>query len=296
MARRNLDLVTEIAAPPLPPGRSIDLPKRGRTFARIASGPPGAPTVLLLHGWGATADLNWFPSYGPLARRFNIVAIDHRGHGRGIRSRRPFSLGDCADDAAVLLQELGVARVIPVGYSMGGPVAQVFWKRHREMVDGLVLCATSRNFGNSLPERAMFTSLLGLSGVARLTPGAVRKEVAGRIFGRALEQSPIGAWVAEELRRNDPSMVLQAGFAIGNFSSKEWIGGVDVPTSVVVTTNDSVVAPERQLRLAAAIPNAEIFRVAGDHGVCVTNPRLFVPALLDATSRVAERARSARVG
>ena len=280
-------------APPLPPGRTIDLPGRGKTFARIAEGPPGAPTLLLLHGWTANADLNWFRCFAPLSRRFHVVALDHRGHGRGIRTHRPFSLSDCADDAAALVRELGIASVIAVGYSMGGPIAQLLWKRHPELVDGLVLCATSRNFGRSVPERAMFTGLLGLSGVAKLTPGSVRRQVAGRIFGSRFEQSPLGAWLADELKRNDPSTVLQAGWSIGRFSSAAWIGGVDVPTSVLITTRDNVVSPRRQLRLAESIPGAEVIRIAGDHGVCVMDPGRFVPALLDGCNRVARRARIA---
>lgn len=280
-------------APPLPPGRAVDLPGRGRTFVRIAQGPPGAPTLLLLHGWTASADLNWFRCYGPLSRHFNVVALDHRGHGRGIRSRRPFSLSACADDAAALVEELGIERVIAVGYSMGGPIAQLLWKRHPELVEGLVMCATSRNFGRSLPERAMFTGLLGLSGVAKLTPGTVRRQVAGRIFGSRLEQSPIGAWIIEELKRNDPGTVLQAGWSIGRFSSADWIGNVDVPAACVITTQDNVVSPRRQMRLAESIPSADVIRIAGDHGVCVMDPGRFVPALLDASRRVSRRARSA---
>ncbi|MDQ3107456.1 MAG: alpha/beta hydrolase [Actinomycetota bacterium] len=281
-----------VAAPPLPPGRAVDLPGRGRTFARIADGPPGAPTLLLLHGWTANADLNWFRCYSHLSRRFNVVAIDHRGHGRGIRTRRPFSLSDCADDAAALARELGHERVIAVGYSMGGPIAQLLWKRHRDLVEGLVLCATSRNFGRSTPERLMFTGMLGLSGVARLTPAALRRRVTGRIFGSRWEQSPIAAWVAAELQRNDPATVLQAGYSIGRFSSADWIGEVDVPTAVLVTLHDQVVATRRQLRLAESIPGAEVIRIAGDHGVCVTDPGRFVPSLVDGATRVSRRARS----
>jgi 3-oxoadipate enol-lactonase len=217
-------------------------------------------------------------------------------HGRGIRSRRPFSLSDCADDAAALVRELGYDRVIAVGYSMGGPIAQLVWKRHRDLVEGLVLCATSRNFGRSAPERVMFTGMLGLSGVAKLTPAALRKRVAGRIFGSRWEQSPLGAWIAQELQRNDPATVLQAGYSIGRFSSADWIGDVDVPTSVLVTTYDQVVATRRQLRLAESIPGAEVIRVAGDHGVCVTDPGRFVPALLDGCTRVARKAAATRVG
>src|SRR5438105_10735 len=103
----------------LPPGRTIALPGRGSTFVREVAGPPGAPALLLLHGLTANADLNWFACFEPLGREFRVVALDQRGHGGGIRTRR-FRLEDCADDAAALADVLGIPRFIPVGYSMGG--------------------------------------------------------------------------------------------------------------------------------------------------------------------------------
>src|SRR5512144_2530000 len=89
--------------PWLPPGRHVELTGRGTTFVRELAGPPGAPTLVLLHGWTATADLNWFTCFAELGRRFRVLSMDHRGHGRGIRSRRVFRLEDCADDVAALL-------------------------------------------------------------------------------------------------------------------------------------------------------------------------------------------------
>ena len=53
-----------------------------------------------------------------------------------------FRLEDCADDVVALADELGVRSFIPVGYSMGGPIAQLVWKRHPSRVEGMVLCAT----------------------------------------------------------------------------------------------------------------------------------------------------------
>ena len=75
-----------------------------------------------------------------------MVAPDLRGHGRGIRSRRPFRLEDCADDLAALVEQLGCGPVVVVGYSMGGLVAQLLWRRHPDLVAGLVLCSTARVF------------------------------------------------------------------------------------------------------------------------------------------------------
>ena len=69
---------------------------------------------MLLHGWIATADLNFFTCYEPLGRHFRVIAPDQRGHGRGIRSNKPFTLASCADDAAALADHLGISTFIPV--------------------------------------------------------------------------------------------------------------------------------------------------------------------------------------
>ncbi len=286
------DARPQVADPPgVPVGRAIELPGRGTTFVREAAGPAGARTLLLLHGWTATGGLNWFPSFAPLAETFNVVAIDHRGHGRGIRSRRRFRLEDCADDAVALADELGIDTFIPVGYSMGGPIAQLTWHRHADRVDGLVLCATSRNFRGQPIERALFGAMTGLSVAARVTPASWHRSVSGRMLTRRLDPaSALGEWARSEMLRNDPRVLIEAGHALGRFTSRDWISGVDVPTAVVVTERDSVVPPHRQHKLAASIAGATMNPVQGDHGVCALDPERFVPALLEACTSVATRA------
>jgi 3-oxoadipate enol-lactonase len=270
----------------LPAGRPVDLPGRGETWVHEAPGPDGAPTLLLLHGWTVTGGLNWFPSFPTLARWFRVVALDHRGHGRGIRADRRFHLEDCADDVAALADVLGIDRFVPVGYSMGGPIAQLVWKRHHDRIDGLVLCATSRNFRGTPMERAMFSAFGGLSIAARVTPIPWRQEINARLALRRYDSSDLGHWARDEVARNDPRALIEAGHALGRYSSHDWIGEVDVPTAVIVTQNDPVVPPARQRRLAESIPGAVTYPVAGDHAVCVMRPDLFVPALAQACRRV----------
>ena len=127
----------------------------------------GAPTVVLLHGWTATADLNWFACFAPLAEHFRVIALDHRGHGRGIRAGARSVSTDCADDVAALADVLGIERFIAVGYSMGGPIAQLLWQRHPELVAGLVLCATSSTFSGTARERLLFSVAAGRFGDGR---------------------------------------------------------------------------------------------------------------------------------
>ena len=121
--------------PWLPAGRVIRIDGRGELFVRVHEHPDRtAPTVLLLHGWTASSDLQFFTAYEALAERYSFVGIDHRGHGRGLRSPTPFRLEDAADDAAAVIRELGVAPVVAVGYSMGGPISLHLARRHRELV------------------------------------------------------------------------------------------------------------------------------------------------------------------
>jgi 3-oxoadipate enol-lactonase len=275
--------------PSLPPGRRIDLPGRGRTWIREVDGPPGAPTVLLLHGWTANADLNWFSCFDALGAHFNVVAMDLRGHGRGVRSWRQFRMRDAADDAAAVIDALGLERVIAVGYSMGGAVTQLLWRRHPAKVSGIVLCATSSVFAKSDTERRAFTAMGAMSLASRVTPSVARRMVAAWILDRRTDNAA-AEWVRGELQRNDWSAVLAAGAAIGRFDSREWLGEVDVPAAVVMTRYDRVVSPRRQLAMANAIPGATRYEVDGDHGVVAMNPRRFVPVLVSAARDVASRA------
>ena len=276
--------------PDLPPGAAMLLPGRGTTFVRTMSGPVGAPTVVLLHGWTATADLNWFTCYEALAEHFRVVALDHRGHGRGIRSRKAFRLEDCADDAVAVCDVLGIEQFIPVGYSMGGPIAQLMWQRHRQRTAGLVLCATSAYFSTSREERLSFLGISGLAAVARLTPLQTRTWLTEQFYlqRKADQWEP---WAVNQASTHDWRAVLEAGRAIGNFSSRDWISDIDVPTSTLITMRDRVVPVRRQVRLFEAIPDAEAFRVDGDHDSCVANAKQFVPTLLRACRSVVERSR-----
>jgi 3-oxoadipate enol-lactonase len=282
-----------VATPPvvLPPGREVDLGSRGVTFIREIAGPKDAPTLFLLHGWLATADLNWFGCYESLGRHFRVVAIDHRGHGRGIKTRQRFRLADCADDVAAVCSALALPPIIPVGYSMGGPIAQLVWQRHPEIAAGLVLCATSRDFAGKPGERAAVAALAGATAVARAMPERFRLAVRQRVTGSRFDgDTPQGLWARSEFDRSDGRLLLEAGHSIGRFSSRDWIGGVDVPTAVVLTELDGLVPPHRQRKLADAISGARIFPVPGDHVVCSMHPEVFAPVLVRACRDVAARA------
>jgi 3-oxoadipate enol-lactonase len=244
--------------------------------------------MVLLHGWTATSDINWFTCYRPLSKHFRVIAFDHRGHGTGLRSRQAFRLEDCADDAVAVADALGIESFVPVGYSMGGIVAQLVWQRHRDRLDGLVLCATAPYFAGRRPERLSFVGLTGLATIARFTPSQARDWITDQVYLQRKSET-WGPWAAEQVGRHDWRMILEAGRAIGAFSSSDWIHEVDVPTSVVITTADSVVPVRRQVKLWRWIPGADVFRVHGAHDAVVAQADQFAPQLIRATQSVLHR-------
>ena len=273
----------------MPPGRQIELPGRGTTFFREVAGPAGAPVLVLLHGWTATADLNWFMCYEELGRHFRVIAIDHRGHGRGIRSSRPFKLSACADDAAALADQLGINTFIPVGYSMGGTVAQLMWKRHEHRVRGLVLAATAGHFATTRQERLAFTALAGVGALARVAPQSVRESISDRLYlsRKTMTWEP---WAAQQVASHEWRQILEAGAALGRYDSREWLPTVDVPTSVIITENDRVVSPRRQQVLGDLIPGAFVQTIEADHDAVYAQADRFVPLLVNACLDVHRRA------
>jgi pimeloyl-ACP methyl ester carboxylesterase len=266
----------------------VELPGRGVTRVWECVGPPGAGIVVLIHGVTFTAELNWGKAFVPLSRHFRVVAMDLRGHGDGISVGPRFRLEDCADDIAALAGVLGIGRFIAVGYSMGGMVAQLLHRRHPSLLAGLVLCATARNVLGSPVEKLVFLALPAAAAAIRWNP--FLQPMSAELLGTALIgpiDDPAAARQARaQLRRTTLGSAISAVQAACEFTSHSWIGGVDVPTAVVVTARDRIVPVSRQLRLARAVPGASVHEVDADHAAPLTRPQLFNQALLQACCSV----------
>lgn len=252
--------------PPLPPGRVVSLPGRGEVFVRDSGARPGrAPAVLLLHGWTASADLNFFTAYSRLAQAYRVIALDQRGHGRGMRPAGAFRLEDCADDAAALLEQLGTGPVVAVGYSMGGPVALLLARRHPGLVRGLVMQATALEFRGDVRGQAVWRLLPVLGLGMRLGADAELVEWALR---RAAAQAPgldaYRPWLTGEFRRGAVRDLAAAGRALSRFDARQWAGRLGLPAVALITTRDRLVRPARQREMARAL-GAEVLEVAADH-------------------------------
>jgi 3-oxoadipate enol-lactonase len=272
----------------LPPPTTLSLPGRGEFFLRDTGG--DGPTVMLLHGWMVSADVNWWGAYDDLrAAGYRVLAIDHRGHGRGLRQFEPFRLTDCAADAAAAMRALGAAPGIVVGYSMGGAIAQLVARDHPDVVSGLIVSATAQHWQD--PETRRYWRLMGALGLMlSLAPQRTWRWGFRRV---GLPENDKTAWLLSELTRGSARDIAEAGREMERFDSRPWLGAVDVPAAMVITTRDELISQRKQRELAAAL-RAEVFEVPLTHNDLPFRREVYNPALLEALAAVGGTARSSR--
>lgn len=270
--------------------RVVRLPGRGRTVVWDCPGPPAAPTLVLVHGATMTAELNWSAVFPVLGRHFRVLAFDQRGHGRGLGCSGGYRLEQCADDVAGLAAVLGIERLIVVGYSMGGLIAQLCWRRHPRLTAGLVLCATGRSIGGLQWARwvTLMMPALMMPAVAGSMPwmAGLRADLIGTHLLDQDHDRTDRAWALGQMRRTPLLTAASAVSAVYAFTSHDWIGGVDVPTAVIITQHDRVVSAARQRRLAVAVPGALVYGIDGAHDVFLTAPGRFAAVLRTACQAI----------
>jgi pimeloyl-ACP methyl ester carboxylesterase len=283
--------------PSFPSGQEHPNPLPGRTvfvgdrelFVREA-GPVDAPPVLLLHGWGDHSLVVWHAVIPLLAERFRVIALDNRNTGKSDHVRGGYEIAGNADDAAGVLEALGIESAVVVGYSMGGMIAQEFARRHGDRVRGLVLAGTASTPIGTLGLPGLFVRL----GMILLRAfGRVSRLEHTWLRTRILRDS--GAVAPEHLRwfwtqhlNRDASLYWEAGFAITRFDSAEWIGGLTVPTTVVVNTADQLLDPAAQYQLIGRVANLhEVVEVLdARHEGPLTHPREYAGAIARLTEAV----------
>lgn len=266
----------------MPPPRTVRVPGRGEFFLRDTGG--DGPVLMLLHGWMASSDLNWCGAYGDLYRAgYRVIAIDHRGHGRGLRPLERFRLVDCAADAAGVLRQLGLAPALIAGYSMGGAIAQLIARDHGDVASGIVLSGTAQHWQD--PQTQRVWRAMGLLGLTlSIAPRAAWRAGFKRV---GLPDGERTAWLHSEMMRHAPSDLAEAGRELGRFDSRPWLGSVDVPIAVVITTRDEAVPVAKQRALADAC-SAPVFEAPIRHLEIVERAAEYNPALLAALGRLRE--------
>lgn len=260
------------------PGRTVFVGQH-EFFVR-ETGPVDGSPIVLIHGWAYDSEATWGHVVPRLGNDNRIVLIDQRNHGKSDRIRGPYDIEDVADETAALLDVLDLGPVTLVGYSMGGMVAQSIAKRHPRHVRSLVLGGTA---AYPIAQRRLATRLMFWLGraAARLSP-AEGNWVALLTLRRLGAVDPEHErWVWDEIMERDPILYYEAGNAIWRFDSRGWVGSLDIPTVVIIPTDDILLPPAAQYELASLLPDAEVIElVGGNHDSVITRAEEYAKTIL----------------
>lgn len=227
--------------------------------------------VVLLHGISRTAEHDWIQTgvLPALARQFQVLALDQRGHGRSDKPVGTDAYGvQMVEDVARLLDHRGLTRVHVVGYSMGGRIALKFLATHPERVQSVVLVGS----GGVLEEEdaAVFRAL-----AAELDAGRGFASFIPHVWpvGQVPSAEQVAAINAETLSRNDPRALaaVARGFAAWRVAAAQ-LATNRLPVLAVVGDLDSVRTGVETLQ--ACLPSLQVEVIAGaDHLSVLSDPR-----------------------
>lgn len=245
----------------------------GVTLRYVKSG-KGAP-VVLLHGFTGTVERNWMRNgvFYKLAKDFEVVGLDVRGHGKSDKPHEPAAYGDpMALDVVRLLDHLGHEKAYVVGYSMGGFIVLKLVTLAPDRIAGAVLGGAGwMVHPNGQGEETHEELARAIENGQGITPLLVALNPPGEPLPppEMLEMSSGMALAGNDLE----AMAAYSRGMLGLMVDGEAIDRIEVPMLAVVGSRD----PIRSMvdLLDARKPELEVRVIEGaDHGTALGSPRL----------------------
>lgn len=212
--------------------------------------------VVLVHGFGINADLNWrWPGITrALAGDYQVIALDCRGHGLSDKPHDPAQYGEeMVTDVVRLMDHLGIEKAHVVGYSMGGYITLALLTRYPERLLSAAPCAAgwTRSDGEH-------TDLLE-EVVSSLEEGEGFRTLAKRLEPPDKVPSPIRLaatnFFMEFLNDSQALAAVMKGFAAFEQAEAELRGNA-VPVLTVVGGDDPLKADVEAMQ--GVLPNHEV--------------------------------------
>jgi 3-oxoadipate enol-lactonase len=229
----------------------------GRNINYTDSGGDGTP-VLLLHAFPLNS-AQWEGQVEALSDRARFIAPDLMGFGGSDapEDEGSYSMDSYADDAAALLDELGLDKVVLAGLSMGGYIAFAFLRRHGGRVSALVLADTKAEADppEGIEKRTNQQAQVRSEGTAGLIEG-----LTGALLGEPTrEKKPDVVDNVKKLMDNPPAGFVGALEAMkGRPDSTGDLASISVPTLIIVGENDGVTPPDASRKLHEHIGGSKL--------------------------------------
>lgn len=246
------------------------------------------PTLLMLHGLGGGHAV-FAPQMAAFAAMgYRAVAWDMPGYGESALIE-PYTFTTLAQSCAALIEALvqdnpahDKGRVILLGHSMGGMVAQEVVAQRPDLVGTLVLCATSAGFATSDEHwRARFIGQRLDPLDAGHTMAALSKSLLPLAVGPAA--APEGLQLAIDcMARLSETTYRHAVHALSSFDRFADLARIAVPTLLVAGEVDKTAPPRLMQKMASAVSGSQYAELPGvGHIPQLEAPQAFNAAVQD---------------
>ncbi len=239
----------------------------------------GPDAMLFLHGMGGDKH-SWdgqLAHFGQNGRR--AIAWDAPGYG-DTPAIDDFSWPNLAAAVLALIDELRIDKVILIGHSMGGMIAQEFAYWYPARLRALVLSGTSPAFGRPDGE---FQRAFVAARLAPLDAGRTMDELAPMAIRELVGDDPDPAGVIAAtacMTAVQPDTYRRATNTIVTFDRRAALASIAVPTLVVAGSRDTNAPSAMMQRMAAKIPGARYIELPGaGHLANFEQPAAFNAAL-----------------
>ncbi len=223
------------------------------------------PPLLMVMGFGGQHHSWGDETVRLLSRHFRTLRFDNRGTGHSDKPQIDYTIAMMADDAAGLLEALGIPRAHVYGVSMGGMIAQELALRHPQKVAGLVLGCTTPGWAQGVPPRPEVIQLiLPEPGLSR--EEQVRKGWPAICSPRFLEEGRefLELMLRRALENPTPIDTLnRQAAAIQSFDTYDRLPQIRAPTLIVHGDQDILIPVQNAYILHERIPGSQLHIIEG---------------------------------
>lgn len=203
--------------------------------------------LILVHGGGSTIQTCFEKIIPLLAVNRKVIAIELQAHGRTNDRNADLTFEQDADDIAVFMQNLGIARADFFGFSNGGTTLLQLAIRHPERIDKMIL-------GSALAKRnGVIDGFWGFMEQAKL------EHMPEQLKAGYLKVTPDSSGLQVMHDRDAKRMIHFKDIP------DEQLAAIKIPT-LVINGDKDVITPEHALALHRLIANSELAIIPGGHG------------------------------
>lgn len=221
--------------------------------------------VLFIHGIGGNKS-NWAGQLGVFSADYLAVAWDMRGYGESDDYDGPLDINDVCDDVNRVLDHFGATRAHIVGMSLGGMIAQEYYRRHANRVYTLTLANTNAGpaVGWTPGEREEFVTARTAPLMAGQSFRDTAPAVVETLVGNQVPEGVRAALTQSIVDLRGPSFI-KALEALVQFDSTDVLPRIAVPTLLIGSREDQVTPLTDMREMAAIIPGARLVELDGRH-------------------------------